>query len=130
MSSQNKIIIQSESSGVLRLGPRYGEYLDLELEHHSLRASTKIYLYEDNVSLLSFFEGLSQRWQGWDDIKTWSSVEGDLKLSSSIDSLGHVSFGLDMANTVISPGWLIKTTLVVDAGSLALLAQQARNVLS
>ncbi|MEO5969573.1 MAG: DUF6228 family protein [Bdellovibrionia bacterium] len=129
MNPKNQMIIKSFSgSELFRIGPRQGDYLEMELEVRSLRASTRIYLYDDNGSFLRFFEDLSKSWKGWEGPKSWKSLEEDLKISCTVDKLGHVSFVLEMTNGIGDPQWTVKTTLKVDSGSLENIFDQARTL--
>ncbi len=130
MSSNNPMIIKSSDGlGLLRLGPRHGEYLNVELEGPELRASTRIYLYEDNLSLLKLFEELSKNWKGWGGVKSWASLEGDFKVSCASDKLGHISFSLEIVNRTVDPEWAVRTTVRVDSGSLDDLFKQEKALL-
>src|SRR5690242_13058300 len=105
MNSKNQIVLHSEGLGTLKLGPRHGDSLELTIERQSLRASAIIYLYNDYVSLLKFFEDLERHGDGsaWNGLKSWSSIEEDLKISCSIDSLGHVTLDIELTNNFMTP---------------------------
>ena len=130
MSTVNQMVIKSSAgSDVFRVGPRQGDYLTLEFEGHSLRAVSKIYLYDDNSSLLKLFENLGQNWKGWEGVKSWSSLEGDFTLSCSADKLGHVFMAIELVNRTVEPNWTIKTSLQIDSGSLETVLSQAKSLL-
>lgn len=129
MSPELKVTIGSAADKIT-IGPRKGDYIDFVLERQSLRASTTVYLYDDNLSLLKFFEELSKNWQGWEGTKNWKSLEGDLSIQCSTDKLGHVAFNLEISNNNIEPSWTLRTTVMAEAGNLNDLLTQVRTVLA
>ncbi len=66
MNTEKQISIASEGAGLLKLGPRKGEYIDVGIERQSLLASTRVYLYDDNRGLLRLFEELAANFGGVD----------------------------------------------------------------
>ncbi|MFZ9595110.1 MAG: DUF6228 family protein [Bdellovibrionia bacterium] len=130
MNAEKQISIISEGAGLLKLGPRKGEYIDVGIERQSLLASTRVYLYDDNRSLLRLFEELAANWRGWEGSKDWSSLEGDVTISCTTDNLGHISFNVELTNNNTEPPWTIRTKLTVDAGILEKILKEARIVLA
>jgi hypothetical protein len=127
---KNIVIKSSEGSELFQIGPREGEYINLELRMPALKARARIFLYEDNIGLFRLFEDLAQNWKGWQGVKVWTSLEEDLKLSCSTDGLGHVTIALEVTNRTVGSTWIVKASLKIDAGSLEQITHQAKTLLS
>lgn len=52
------------------------------------------------TTLAGFFRALAADWRGWDGVRTWRSLEGELALDACHDGRGHVSLGV----TLRAPG--------------------------
>ena len=126
---QELTIESSRSGGELRLswshqtGVRYRtQYLNVSLEDCELAAArSRIYVYEPN-DLLRFFAELASQWKGWAGEKEWNSVEGDLGLSCTSDSLGHVAMRVKLKSGIDQDDWCVQTVIHIDAGQLEELA--------
>jgi hypothetical protein len=71
------------------------------------------YEYEGYDALAAFFEGLAESWRGWDEERSYTTLEGDLELVARHD--GHVRLTVALR----SPGpaeWDLRSTVVVDPG--------------
>jgi hypothetical protein len=73
-----------------------------------------------------FFEDLSMNWRGWKGIKKVESIEGDLILQASSDSLGHISIRTELRADQGGSDWLVAGTLVLEAGALDTIAKSAK----
>lgn len=124
------IIKCSENSGELEFSEREGlrrthgsEYFLVTIRSHNLSALSKVYAFDPfNDGLAKFFEDLAANWKGWNDEKRWSSLEGELKLVCTADSLGHIAVGATLFN-----GWSVRNTLYVNARQLEQVASNIRN---
>lgn len=101
------------------------------LQARGLNASTKIYNYHyahGTQGFTSLFEDLAKNWRGWAGDKRWESIEGDLKLSCSSDSVGHIEILIELSSVVSNPvdGWDVRGTLVVEAGQLESIAMDVK----
>jgi len=71
-----------------------------------------------------FWQDLASSWRGWSDEKSWSSIEGDLELTATCDSLGHVTICCHLSSGG-SEGWSINAWLYAEAGALDAIAARA-----
>jgi len=73
-----------------------------------------------------YFEDLAKNWKGWKGEKKIGSIEGDLTLKATSDSLGHISVRIELKADQGGADWLVAGTLVLEAGSLDMIAKSAR----
>jgi len=103
-----------------------GCHFDASLVSIPLSASVRVYdIQPQNWS--AFFQDLAANWKGWSGEKRMESLEGHLAVSATSDSLGHVSLRVRLRDII--PGtadWCAEGTLVVEAGQLQRLADDAR----
>ena len=92
------------------------EYYRVTLKTEAMTASLKVYAFEPSGEYCwRYFADLADNWRGWSGIKQWSSLEGEFKISSESDALGHIA----MEITLESYGeWKAQITAVFDAGQL------------
>jgi len=97
------------SSGLLLPSPSSG-----------LRAiRTVVHSYSTGFAdLAGFFAQLEQDWRGWDDVRSWRSLEGDLSIEAR-HQFGHVqlrvtlrAYGPGWGND----GWTASANLTIDPG--------------
>lgn len=71
------------------------QYLSVTIEGPDLRASRQVYEgYDEGFSnLAAYFADLAASWRGWEGIREYESVEGDLRIQATRD--GHVNLCLD-----------------------------------
>jgi hypothetical protein len=46
---------------------------------------------EDDSDLYGFFERLSDDWRGWEGVREWRSLEGEMSIDARHDGRGHVA---------------------------------------
>lgn len=89
----------------------------------------EVEVYEFNYHALPlFFDDLAKHWKGWSDTKSWTSLEGGLRLEATTDGLGHIYLRVILRAIEIAAGWRVQTTLLIEAGQLDRLAIDAKNV--
>ena len=91
-----------------------------ELSSSGLRAiRTVVHSYSTGFAdLAGFFAQLEQDWRGWDDVRSWRSLEGDLSIEAR-HQFGHVqlrvtlrAYGPGWGND----GWTASANLTIDPG--------------
>jgi hypothetical protein len=65
-------------------------------------------------ALLHYFEGLADHWRGWDGVKSYDSLEGDLRLEATHD--GHVHLRVRLRNHIDPTDWIVEGEVTIDAG--------------
>lgn len=63
--------------------------------------------------LADYFADLSSDWRGWQGVRTWSSLEGELNLAASHN--GHVQVEVRLQDSSYA-NWTVRTTVTLDAG--------------
>jgi hypothetical protein len=102
--------------------------LTVELEQEGLRSSAEVWL-GPVPPLSNLFDDMAANWRGWNGPKVWDSGEGGLTLACLHDGLGHVSIKAELRQHSGS-GWVVQTTIPVDAGQLDALAADVRRLLA
>lgn len=103
-----------------------GCHFDVSLVSTPLSASVRVYdIQPQNWS--AFFSDLAANWKGWPSAKQLESLEGHLAVSATSDSLGHISLRVKLRDIIPgAPDWRAEGTLVVEAGQLDRLANEAK----
>jgi hypothetical protein len=103
-----------------------GCHFDASLVSTALSASVRVYdIQPQNWS--AFFSDLAANWKGWPGAKQRESLEGHLSVSATSDSLGHISLRIKLRDVIPgAPDWRAEGTLVVEAGQLDRLANEAK----
>ena len=81
--------LASDGQGHLSFEYNGAHLLIARIDQSGLRAEAAVYLY-DPLSLAVFLRELAESWRGWEGMKEWESLEGDLALNASADRYGHV----------------------------------------
>ncbi|HEY1404471.1 MAG TPA: DUF6228 family protein [Pyrinomonadaceae bacterium] len=109
------------------------EYLDVTLTAGGLRASTRIYNLDfggDVGDLPAFLQDVARNWRGWPGEKRWESIEGDLKLTCTITTLGLFKIVVELHSCDDDPfTWEARCQLELESWQLDALAGQAKKVL-
>jgi hypothetical protein len=121
------VLKSAEGAVLLQIGPKKRDYLSVQFKAQMLSANSLIYLSEDFDSLEEFLGDLSDKGKKWEGIKSWSSPDGDLKISCVPDQTGQISVNLEIANQLTEPRWSLRTHFRV---SLADLPRKRRAKLS
>lgn len=84
-----------------------------------------MYLLGGCDGLDKFWRELAEDWRGWEGIRSWKSLEGELELSATSDRLGHVT--LEVRPDEGAPfQWWVYGVISLDAGQLDSIAAAAR----
>ena len=73
----------------------------------------------------AYFKEMAKNWKGWEGSKDIISIEGDLRLSATTDSTGHIYMRVELKASPGLEDWLVAGTLMLEAGSLEGLAKSA-----
>lgn len=110
--------IKSAHDGTtLELFDRSNGYYRARLAGPNFQGTGTVYEYELDY-LKAFFVGLAADWKGCSGKRAWSSLEGELSLSATIDSTGHVSVSVQMRSGPYPLDWRLSAVLLVEAGQL------------
>lgn len=84
------------------------------------------------TDLVPFLDGLATDFTGWDGTRTWTTLDGDLRIDAVFGAGGHVSLIWTLTPWRDRDGtWSASTTVVVEAGEqLSRLAADAHGFLS
>lgn len=110
----------SEHAGNFSAGRRY---FIATLEDVSLLASTPIYAGQAET-LAALFAEMATQWRGWAGEKRAGTLEDDLELVCTSDSLGHVFVTVRLISW--RDGWQVQARLQLEAGQLDRLAREFR----
>jgi hypothetical protein len=103
------------------------EYFTATVMCNGLQATSKVYAFMSQ-GLAELLKQLAAEWKGWSGIRSWESLENDLKLSFSHDGLGHVTIVVELSSESLHK-WTVRVKTSIDAGELEALARQAKNFL-
>src|SRR5439155_8609528 len=68
---------------------------------------------------------IAVQWSGWAGAKSWRAMEGELNISATADSTGHITLHFELPGSVVPPCWSASISVVVEAGQLELLSREA-----
>jgi len=116
---------------LLVLGPHENEYIPVTFESKGIHVHIKPYLYTDENDLIMFFRSLAKDWKGWDGIRLWKSIEGDLQFEVTHDHLGFVNVKLLLIkNQGFESEWSFRGKIQIELGALENIASDVANVFS
>lgn len=72
----------------------------------------------------AFFREMAEAWTGWDGVKRWASLDGELTLSATTSRLGQVALRIELATLTST----MSTCLALEAGSLERIAREVSQV--
>jgi hypothetical protein len=73
----------------------------------------------------AFFTDLADHWKGWTGEKTHESLEGHLRVSCTMDRIGHVELRVQLRGDTAGAGWRAEDTVYLAAGQLDAIARAA-----
>ena len=96
----------------------------------NLKCSAKVYGYMSDglPAYFSELDNLMNNFGGWEGARTWSSLEGELEISASADSLGHVTTKVKLRSGHYELDWTAEAGLLLEAGQLSRVAKDVGNV--
>lgn len=117
------VINSRDDRAGLSLDPHNRDFFIATVQSRGLTATTQVSLYQ-SFGINEFFADLARDWRGWTDVRTWSSLEGELEIRATSDRSGHIY--LEVALHDGAPArWAATVNLVVEAGQLTTIASDA-----
>jgi hypothetical protein len=106
------------------------QYLLAELRVQGLSASRRVVHHYSTgfADLVDFFRGLEEHWTGWDGMRAWESLEGELRIEAR-HLYGHVQVRVTVRADGPgwgNPRWTATADLTIDPGEQ--LAQISRDL--
>ena len=71
------------------------------------------------------FNEMAENWHGWSGEKTWHALEGELELTATADSLGHITIRVHLRPTAGPEAWSVISYAYIEAGQLESLRARA-----
>ena len=125
--------IKSVSGGVeLVLGPvcdDEGYYYTVQLISPVVSGRCDVYDHHSSKLAAYFGELAVLWWHGWEGEKAYESLEGQLRLSATRDSVGHVYLGVALRDGMGGAEYTAGAKLVIDAGQLDGIAEGVKEAL-
>ncbi len=81
----------------------------------SARLATSTY-HSGSPALL--FRKMAASWRGWEGELSWSTLEGEFKMTATADRLGHIELLAELHSDAYPREWELKARLDLEAGSL------------
>jgi len=81
----------------------------------SARLATSTY-YSGSPALL--FRKMAASWRGWEGELSWSTLEGEFKMTATSDRLGHIDLLAEIKSDAYPRDWELKARLHLEAGAL------------
>jgi hypothetical protein len=114
------VLIDGENGRSLSLsnpGPRDGDNVwaydaFLQLEAGSMRTR----VWDDGAGVASYFRSLAEDWQGFDERREFTALEGQLWIRSVHDQLGTVTCTVTLRRPE-PPTWTLSAELLLGAGA-------------
>ena len=72
----------------------------------------------------TFFQDIAQNCRGWNGAKSWHALEGELELTATCDSLGHITIWVQLQPNA-GQGWRVISYAHAEAGQLESLSRRA-----
>jgi hypothetical protein len=122
----SKVTIKSANTGAkLEFSDVGNEYFTVEFSSASLSASQRVWVdIGDCERLANLFLEMAKNWTGWEDAKTWDSIEGDFSLSCTCDKLGHITLKVELVEHNAPELWSAKFNVEIEAGQLEKIASE------
>lgn len=115
----NNLTIKSSSSDLSLTFSEYkNAYLIVQLNASHMKTSCKIYVHQDASDFQYFTHELASHETPWKGVKSWESLEQEIKISASCSSLGKVTFNIHLSIFYAPEPWSLKTDLHYDFGQL------------
>jgi Family of unknown function (DUF6228) len=107
-------------------GSGWLESYAIELEALDFHASIRIENPGFSQPPTQLFDELATSWAGWEGVKTWLAMEGELELKATCDRIGHVTLAVSIVPYAQSGQWSAQAGVTIEAGQLERLATEAR----
>ncbi len=126
------VIRCSKSDSVLRfrssaqVDPAADERVEFIVELRGTPVSATVEVYDAFPHHWSaYFQDLALNWRGWEGSKGDDSLEGHLKISATLDRLGHVALAVSLGDDPWRSTWRVRRTLCLEAGQLESISRDA-----
>src|ERR1700677_3678318 len=100
------------------------------LQIDGLRATKRVSVHYATCidELIAYLDDLAEHWAGWNSVKTYRSLEGDLILNAHHDGSGHVVLDVELKRNHPPDEWSAKGQIVTDPGAQMAEAAAAAHV--
>lgn len=124
----SKVMIASVNAGTkLEFSDANNEYFTVEFSSLSLTALHRVWMRaEEGERLIYLFEEMAENWMGWEGVKIWNAIEGDLNLFCTSDKLGHITIEVDLVGRNSSQLWYVECNVEIEAGQLERIAREIK----
>lgn len=102
--------------------PTKGEFV-ARFQSEGLVASGLVSTYINGEYLPKLFQDLAVNWKGFSKPMSWSSLEGELRISCTSDSLGLITLQIELGPSSHPGPWVLNCNLDIDAGQLESIAK-------
>ena len=103
------------------------DYFDVHITSSTVNVIRTVYAYTNAYLFADLMEHLASFDTPWLEIETWGSLEGEFKFTATCDSLGHVTFNIDLRKFTGSEDWSVVIDIASEFGQLPQLAKAARS---
>jgi len=73
-----------------------------------------------------FFASMASEWRGWTGEKTWATLDRELELTATADSLGHIRLAFFLRPADTGFNWELRGALELGAGQLEAIAHDVK----
>ena len=91
----------------------------IELEALDFHAKTRVENPGYGHPPSQLFEDLAASWKGWEGIKSWFAMEGELDLEATSDRIGHVTLTVAIPASANQRQWSARVAVTMKPGSLS-----------
>lgn len=102
-------------------------YYSITFTAPDMSATIKVDNAPVGISPTELFEKMAIEWQGWKGEKDWGSLEGELDLSATSDSKGHITLVSTIRSGYIPPCSKIVVEFILEAGELEKIKKHAKS---
>ncbi|ELA4932544.1 hypothetical protein RFS42_004374 [Vibrio vulnificus] len=108
---KNVVLKSAETSSEICFFDRDGDYFYVSYKSPFMSFSKRIWGYSDIVYWMENIQFMAENWKGWDGNVLIQSIEQDLSLTFTCDSLGHVNVLLSVCENDGPEPWEVKSEL-------------------
>lgn len=116
-SMEPVVLLGTRSNGITlldvqRAGSAPAHEALVEVTSDGLSASTWVYEYPDFQRLIDYFRGIELDWRGWNGVREWASLEGQLAITAQHTG-AHIELAVKLQRSL---DWRAETEFSVGAG--------------
>lgn len=124
VKSMDAAVIKSgNTSATLTFCERDADYFTVFYKSHAVKAKKRVWGYTDCQFLVDLFSFIAKEWKGWQGVQEWSSIEGELAISATSDSLGHVTLNIKISEFDGPEVWNLDVSMSLDASQTESIAK-------